>query len=337
MASKRIAAREWKRKRKQQKQIMRLAAVGVCLLVILGIGYIVWDMWSRTYVMTFEGNRIPTSDLRFFSLFTEGTTFMDPLEQSLENLTHFLLIDQAARRNNIALTAEESAELNESVSELRGLFEMMEMSMPVSESRMAELMSQEILLERLMDIYTGDFTLDEASFSDTLEEFLERSRENFIQMEFRYHFATSMLASRTAWDDFFAIAEDGTEGFDEIILRDMHRDMLDMGMSPEELEDLTVPFISMETLRHGTDINPAILDYLTNLEVGDFSEPIQVGEEEFIIFIVDHKEIPSDEEISAVFRENYIMEQRGLIFSDLMNEWREAADIRVNQRGVNAA
>jgi len=64
--NKRAKAREWKKQKRRQRLIFRLSVVGICILAVLGIAYIGWDMWSRTYVMTFNGNQYQPGSYGYF-------------------------------------------------------------------------------------------------------------------------------------------------------------------------------------------------------------------------------------------------------------------------------
>ena len=325
--SKRAAAREWKRKRKQQQMIFRLAVVGVCVLAVLGICYIAWDMWSRTYVMTFEGQRIGTADLRFFSAFADGT--MDPREQALDQLTRFLVIEQAAQQHGIGLTAEEQAELADNAAEMRAMFEMFEMPLGgISDERMAAFMSMDVLSERLLDVYAPYYTVDEAAFASEAAEFVDMFRTQFVEMEFRYTFANNAIEANEIYSELF-FAE--PEEYDDIIMRHMQAAT---GFDPEEL---WVPTISLAELRDEFGISQSVANFLTTLAVGEISEPVQIDEDTFLILVVDFVAIPTDDEIIEIYREQYIMNARMDIFSEAMQERYEAADIQINQRGVNAA
>lgn len=300
--SKRATAREWKRKKRQQRMIGRLCAAAAILVVILGIGYIGWDMWSRTFVMTFEGQRIATSDMQFFTLFADGT--MDPREQAMEQLTNFLLIEAAAHRNNIVLSDEEQSLAEEQAVEILELFEMFGLARPnVSDQRATEFIAMDFYSEQLMEIYTAGFTVDESAFDAALSEFLTFSRSDFIEMELR------VLDAFTQEEAAGFVYEDFEEGF------------------PATLTEI----------RQNQVISQWDIEYLTTLPVGYISEPIQVDEETFFVFHVDSIEVPTDEEISDIFRESYEMHERWSMFSDVVDEWREATDIQINQRGVNAA
>lgn len=336
MSAKRAAAKEWKRKRRRQRLMVRLGVTAFCVLAVAGMGYLAWDMWSRTYVMTFEGQRISTADMRFFTNFASilgGGA--DPRVQGLDQLTQFLLIDQAAQRHNITVTEEEIAQIEENLEFLQ----MIGLELPdIPHDRIVELMSMDTFSEQLMDIYAADYTIDEVLYQTELFNFLAANRVNFIDMDFRVHISETMTAARIAWDDFAAA---DPEDFDEIIMRDMQ---LTTGIDASEFDASefeeafvpTVPTITLEDLRENPDISPSVVDYLTSLAVGEFSEPVQIAEDFIAIFIADSFYMPPDEEMAEVFREQYIRNQRIQIFSDVIEDWRGEADIQINQRGINA-
>ena len=326
MSKKRIEAKEWKRKKKQQKYVQRLVVAAICTAVLFGAGFIGWDMWSRTYVITFEGQRISTNDMRFFVLFADGTG--DPRQQAFDNLVRYLLIDQAARHRNIALTAEEWAGVEESAQELMEMFEMFGMPVPnISNERVVELMSVDVLTDHLMELYTADLTIDEEEFEEALENFLINNRSDFMDMELRFLHVMNEDAAQAAFSEFMM---SDPEGYDDIILRFTHEDT---GIPVDELD---VPVITLGELREDPSFEPWDIHYLTSLPVGAFSEPIQIHEHSFVIFVVDDIHQPTDEELSEVFRAEYELVQRHIAFSVIVGEWYEAADIRINQRGINA-
>lgn len=323
MSKKRIEAKEWKRKRKHRKQIQRLIVGAVCLVVVAAIGFVGWDMWSRTYVMTFDGQRIATDDMRFFAMFADG---FDQREQALNHLTQYLLVSQAARQHNITLTEEERADLIESAAEMVNMFQMFDMPVPnISTERMAELMSLDIFTERLMDLYVADFVIDEDEFEPAFQEFLINHSHEFMDMEFMFLHLEGTERANTALMEFM---NTDPSDFEDLILRFMYEDM--------GFDDIEIPFITLNQMRQENALEPWQLHNLTFLQEGEFSEPIPVGENEFIIFVVDSVHIPTDDEIRTVFREEYELLGRQRAFSDIVDEWYEAADIQINERGVNA-
>jgi len=334
VSTKRIAAREWKRKRKQQQNIFKLSVVGVCILAVLGIGYIAWDLFSRTYVMTFDGQRISTSELRFFTLYAEDP--INPRAQALDMLTDFLVIDNKANQHNVVLTAEEMADLNESVADMRPIFEMINIQLGnLSDSRMAAFMGMNLFTERLMDIYTEDLEIDEAVFQEAFMDHMVFHTNEFVEMDFIFHFSENTSESWDAWEELHQA--ESREEIEAIIMRDLERDMIIIGMEEDGLAELELPGISLAEMRNDPSFNLATLEHLAHMEVGEISEPVLVGESSMLIFIADSLEITPDEVVEERFREQYTMQERIRVFSDMLDEWREEADIRINQRGVNAA
>jgi len=326
MSSKRVVAKEWKRKKKKQQLISRLSIVAICILAVLGMAYIGWDMWSRTYVMTFEGQRISRGYMQYFSVFNDWMS--DPTEQALDNLTQFLIIEQAARRHNVTLTEEEMEDAAETLETIQSHLEMMGLSPNLSQERMEELAQWNGFTRRLMDIYSEDLVVDEDEFEEAFQQFLTWNRADFVEMEFKYHHSTTMDAAFTVWGEF---SEVDPEDFDDIILRDFQ---LETGL---DIDDLDVPTISLEELRTDPAYAQVNINNLAALEVGGFSEPIPVGEDSFFIFIPTSVERTPEAEIAEIYREDYIEMLQADIVWEKIEEWREAADIQINERGANAA
>jgi len=327
MSSIRTVAKEWKRKRKKQQLLARLTAAAVCIIIVLGAVYIGWDMWSRTYVMTFEGQRISRGHMQYMSIFHDWMS--DPTEHALDNLTQFLLVEQAARRHNIILTEEELGEVEETREAIQSHIDMMGISISgLSEERMMELAHWNIYSQRLMDIYSEDLVVDENEFEESFQEFLIWSRADFMEMEFKYHHATNMDDSFAVWAELLELEP---EDFDDIILRDLQ---LETGLA---IADLEVPTITLEEMRVDPAFAQVSTHSLIDLEIGEISQPIPAGEDSFFIFIVTSAEMTPEEEIAEIYREEHIQQLSVEIILEKIEEWREAADIHINQRGANAA
>ena len=302
-SSKRQAAKEWKRKRKQQKMILRLALAGVCALILAVIGYFAWDIQSRAYVMTFEGQRIPRVDMDFFAPMSIDS------EDMIEQVAHFLLIDQAARRNNIVLTAEELAEIEEQSETMRMMFAMHDFSLDsISDQRLNQFMSMEILAEHLADIYVPGIEVDEDEFQSALMSHMIFNRADFIDMELRVHLSPSEEEAWEVWEEF------NNDGPAE-----------DPDMMVWTLEDMQMMGFDQFTLMN-----------IANLQPGDFTEPMPMGEDMTMIFIVNSLQEPEPDELEAEFREMYIRGLKMDKFMEILDGWRETADIQINQRGIDA-
>ena len=326
MPSKRVLAKEWRRKRKKQRMMLRLSIIAFCIVAAVGVGYIAWDMWSRTYVMTFEGQRVPTDDLRFFvsmgALWGGGG---DPRNQALDQLTQNLLIGQAAQRHNLTPTAEDLEMAEQNLDMFEMMMGMGGGTMPnMPRNRMLELMATDAISMQLLDIYTADFEVDEEDYFESLMTYLTFNRENYVDMDFRVHVSNSSTASRIAWDDLASV---GPEGYNDIIMRDLQL----------ESED-DIPTTTLADLRNMQEVQlePAVFSRLMGLGIGELSDPIPIWEDEYLILIADSFTDASDEEIAEGFRERYEFSQRAEIFTAILDGWRAAADIQINQRGLNA-
>ena len=307
--SKRAVAKEWKRKRKQQQRLTKLMIAAFCAIAVLGIGYVAWDLWSRTYVMTFEGRRVNTDDMRFFAA-VSPLFGGDPFDQ----LTRFLLIDQAASQHNIILSEEERAQVAENL----GFFEMIGIELPsMSNERMIDLAGADILTDHLIDIYTADFVVDESDFDESFSWYLEFQRGQHVEMDLRYHLSNSTVSARVAQDDLYTY---GPEGYDDILMRDMG-----------EIRTTTLAELRQNQLVSFSDIND-----IASLELHEISGIVPMGDDGYAVFIPDSIDALTDDEIKVIFREQYEHQQRIMIFTEVLETWFEAADIQINERGIGA-
>jgi len=334
MSKKRIEAKEWKRKKNQQKAIGRSIVVGICLLIVAGIGYMVWDNWNRGFIMVFEGERIPTSDL---SWFFAGGMWGRPAYSAAEELANFLLIQQAAERHNVALTAEEREELLEDAEGTMQFLAMNGIPMEgVTLERMVDFMGERLLMERLMDIYAADVQVDETEFYDAFLSFTVMNRHEFVEMGFMLYESMSIEQATFVQDELQAAAD--LNEMEQIILREM---LIDGGMDMGDFGDfepgdfaVVVDRVNISELQWSVD--PMILMSLSNLMEGEVSEPFEI-EGGYFIFVVESVHEPPIEEVQEQFRNDYIREIQFDIFTDIVEGWRESADIQINQRAVNAA
>ncbi|MCL1988239.1 MAG: hypothetical protein FWG64_09760 [Firmicutes bacterium] len=334
MSSKRIAAKEWKRQRKQQQLVFRASIVGVVILILLGIGYIGWDLWSRTYVMTFAGERISTDELRFFSILLmfqqeNATEFIDIPTTALEQLTQTLLIHREAANNGLVLTDEQLNLAEETATNVAFMIDNVDgINMPnISHERIVEIMSTDFLAEQLRDIYAADFVVDETEFNTVFADFLEANRGNFVEMEFKmYQFAYL----DTAIDVWQRLADTDPVMFDTVFQGAV------LAETGDSISEVDIPTFSIMELRPVPELEPYIAEFEA-MAVGDFSSPITIDEQTYLIFVLDYLYEYSDEEIEYMFREEYDLSNRNRIFLEQLEEWRNTANIQINQRGVNAA
>jgi len=329
MSSKRAAAREWKRKRNQQKMVFRLSVAAVCLVILLGIGYLAFDSFNRSFVMTFEGRRIPTQEAQFFFM---GGIMGTPREQATVDLTMFLLLEEAAARHNVGLTTEERQDLLAEVDGTRDFLNMFGVSLSrLSDARVAELMGMDILVERLAEIYAGDIEIDEEEFTSAFFSYSIFNRHEFVDMNLLIHESYTMDDAVLA---FAAMQEAASaEEINQIIINNV----ITRGLITDEEEIATIeaPMLTIQQLGQEPNIDPNIIMELVSLAEGDISMPFEV-EGFFYVFVVESVTEPPMDEVEAGFRAAYIQHERISAFEEIVIEWRDAADVRHNQRGIDS-
>jgi hypothetical protein len=309
---------------------LSLVAAGLVVLFIVGVFFL--NQRSRGYVVNFEGQRIDTVDLQFLDVLAMLSGDPTP---PMDTLITYLLLEQRAQQHNIILTQEERTDLDELAVELRQMVESFAAmglitNLPaITNARMSELLSMNLLSERLMEIYAADVTVDEDTLIRELADFRAFNRSQYIDMELKYIISPTILQSQDAWEDLNNA--NSPDDFEAIIIDYMARNG-----HPIDNPEFGIDRIPLMELHHIPGIASVTIEMLAHLQPGDFTEPLPF-DDSFIIFIVDEVSIPSDAEIEETFRENYIWMQRQMIFAGHLAQWREAADIRINERGVNAA
>ena len=333
MSSKRIVAKEWKRKRNQQRLIFKLSALAVCLLIVAGISFLVWDSWSRSFVMTFEGNRISTNEARYFHM---GGIMGTPQEHAVDELATFLLLEQAAQRHGVALTAQEREEIAEEVEGTRGFLNMFGVNIDrLSDERMTDFLSQDLITERLADIYAAHIEVDEEELDNAFFSYTIFQRHEFVEMDLIVFEAATMDTAMAAFDELIATAS--IEEMEEIILRHtiFGEQALDVELDSLDIPGMEVQRLSLGQLAMDHTINPSIIMGLAGLQEGQVFEPVMIGES-IVVFVAESVTEPPMDELEADFRSSFISDRRIEAFTDVVQEWRENADIQLNQRGINS-
>ena len=341
MSAKRAKAKEWKKKNQQKKFVKWLIVGAICLAVLAGVGWGVWDWHSRSYVLIFEGQRISTTDLQLNMRHLEYMQMMGmaPMEinvvaQAMDHLLNFLVLEQAARNHGVGMDADEFEFAYETGVQMRQMFDFINdinedprMRIPfpnISDERMAQLMGTEFLFEKLMDVYVPTVEIDEEAFAVAFLDQVGFNPSIFVDMEFRI---IEALEWETAYQAYNELSAADPADFDEIILRYQYERW---GMEMDE-----PPSISLDVFRaEGTPMST--LNLLSSFEVGEITEPIDFGGE-YIVFIVDEKVHVPAEEIEASFREQYEWNQQIQEFSMIVWQWRDAATYEFNERAIMRA
>jgi hypothetical protein len=309
---------------KKQKQRIFTAVLSVFIgLVIVALGYAIWDIQNRRTIMTFEGTRIATSDFRFFNalhLMHLGSADRDMVFNHL--LETLVILDQA-ERDGLGATPPELAVLSHEAREIR---EQASQQLPggmnfISEQRVSELLSTNTVFERLMDRHLPDTEIDEDEFAEMLEERMEDIYAHASELLVRYIASHDPDLLQEIKDSF---APDYSE-FDMLIRSYCIYHTEDGGIEPVEISEF---FVAHGTVQHWPE--------LTALEVGEISEVIEA---DGVFFLVEMYERIVDqdiiEETKEILRNDMINARRSEAFMELVEQWTAAANYTINERAFN--
>jgi len=175
MSKKRVEAREWKRKRRQKRMAFYAAVMAFCLAVAGVVAFVVWGNHQEGFVMTVDGQPVATADFRFFNAMG--------LDENM--MADFMVMEQRAERYNIAPTAEEREALLAQAQDWYDMFQNNNVSGPELE-RMADFLFAMQYETQLMEIYTADVALDEATFAEELADFINNRRAEYVDMQLQF-------------------------------------------------------------------------------------------------------------------------------------------------------
>ena len=313
---------EVERKIKKQKRMYLGVFCGIVAVVVLVIGWLVWDAQSQRWIMTFNGERISTGDFRFMSHLTGQPINEFTRYDLLNELMVFLTVLQRGEAHGVGLTSDEIAANEVEARELRVLMEGGHVGALgfISDRRIGELMGafDQVGL-RLMDIFI-EYVPDEEEFRELFDELVAHEMEQGTEIMVKF-MATE---TRDGFDEMHALYILHQEEFD---FDDLARRfcVLQTGLEPMSLDDFVFQY---GIWTHEWDLR------LTR--VGDIS-PLMTGENYFfIVYVEEHREPELDlEELEADSREFFILQRRQGLFQELVNEWVLEADYEINYRVFN--
>ncbi|MCL2197440.1 MAG: hypothetical protein FWB80_00805 [Defluviitaleaceae bacterium] len=315
MESKKRSNKNRNREIEQRNRQKRFVFTGIltCLIVlaVAGLAYAVWDITNRRTIMTLNGERIATTDFRFFHTMQQLPPGELAQESVLNDLTQTLLILDRAAQHGVGATAQELAEIQEQAAEMRaggGLNF-------ISERRTAELLSAwHHVFERLMDIYMADFTPDQEEYQTEMAMRMENIILNSTDVKIKYLYGA----------DWFEM--------DDI------RHELEHGADFEAFTGEGAEPISLLTFAETYDAwaSPELNVIFELQQVDDFSTVFEINGMYFIVKVYDRV---VDEETVAMFAEmeseRFINDARAEAFFELTMEWVDNADRDVNLRAIS--
>ena len=318
--------KEIERQKKQRGRLIATVSVFTLALVIAAISWVVWDTHSRGWILQFEGQRIPTNEMRFFMEDESPQGKQAALDTLLEHLT---VLDRADR-HNVNITDDER-DMWEGFAQMLSEGQLM----PISVERFGEFLAASLAFsevrERLMDIYIPIYQIvvDEASLLAEFDAYFAENILNYLETDVKY----VIIEDAEVAEHYRALFLAGEMEIDDII----------RAHAPEHLED---PNDSIVVMALGDLMQEAMLDEnqqaaLMALAVGEISEVIHWGAEmgfhsNLMVYVVRHDE-PDESHAFNQFRVRHIEEVRAQQLVDLVTQWRNQANYNVNQRAFDLA
>lgn len=317
---------------KRKGQIIKGSIIGFFILVLIGAGVYAWNSWdkySKSYVMTFDGEKIRVEEYQYYLLETmsyySSMGILDYLDEntirsmSYSQLTNFLVMEKEAKKLGITFTEEEWATLAGYVEEFNQSFEDSDTSrLDLTDERLKELMSSNILYSKLYEETTKDYTVDETDFKTNYEQYLSDNKYIGIDTEVKY---------------VMTYTQEDAEGAREKLLAGADIDEVIKEYSTSYDEDTPISVYSLNDLGLGEDET----DKIMSLKVSEISEVINYPDEEhFTVFRIENITVRPDEEVEAEYREDYISQKKDALFNDQLEKWKNEASIVPNKKVYDA-
>ena len=159
MQSRKKLNQEIERNKRQKRRISTGIGVLVLLAICAGIAWFAIGVHQRSWIMTFEGQRIPTNELRF--VMQQNSMWVAPeqlTEVSMSDLTQSLTIMHHADRLGLGMTDEERD----------SSLEWIQSGGVIPNTREAEFRNINNMRTRLVDHHVPEFTLDPAEYQEEI-------------------------------------------------------------------------------------------------------------------------------------------------------------------------
>ena len=312
MTSRKKQNMEIERKKKALRLRHTVSLLGFVLIIVAAIAWVMWDNHSRSWIMTFEGQRIQTSDAQFwvdtFSMFGGDENLV---ENAMNELVDSLILLSRGNTHGVGLSEEEHLEMADSMA---GQLGWMGINY-ISPMRAGELMAAGNIASRLMDIYVPTYTPNPQDFEEAFAEYILTNGENYANYEVKF-------VVTDTFEDAFHVWElvPNTDNFDDLI-----REYSVFYEEEFGIHTLDARMLVDDLMLFGDD--PEIVLGLQNGE----SHIVQFEDQFLVIYMYDRSEA-DPAVMEASFTANFTHNRRMEEFRVIRDQWRADANISINQR-----
>jgi len=333
MANRKQQNLEIERHLKQRRFVSRLIGLIVIVVLVAATAIGIWTVQDRQWFMRYDGGRVATADFRAFHHIHFDNNPM-AREAAITSLQGIVLLRDRAIEHGVDFTSEERAAAEEWAAGVRADFEMMNQFdgfYYITDERLGELFHTSGPFARLADIYMPTYDLDETEFTEMWESHFERFFYEYGDIQIHYIFSSDP-------DEFEAGAQRvGTEPFEDIM-----RDFYEWLDEDSEIEPMPLTGeLGLMTSLTQMLLQPDDRDHLLSLQAGEYSRAMGIIDQEtgdwfqIIVYVASREDFDMDE-VETDFRDSIILARRHEQFEDLVLEWVDEANFRINQRGYDA-
>lgn len=308
----------------RRAQIMRRTIISLFFLAVIGAGiyginYL--DKQSKSYIMTFDGEKISVEDYNYFryilTMYQSEDSTTDTKSAALDELTNYLVINKAAKDKGIVLTAEEieSTAVNlEIYKSIMSSGNIPNLPAPnISDEHMKELMAAGTLYDKVRTELTKDYVIDEAAFKTYYDEYLATNKYSEIDAKIKFVITGTKEIGEQAREKLVA----GTN-IDDVIK--------EFSLYYDDQYDIT------STDLKEFNFKEEILDQIVVLKPTEYTDVIDLIDGGFLIAYMDEINTLTKEEVEAAQREEFTANAKNEIFNTEFTKYKDAAAAVTNEK-----
>ena len=325
MANRRLQNKEIERKKRQNKNTVKAIGIVAAFLLLLIVGWIIWDIHDRRFVITFNDTRIPTSEFQFY-LDMIGRT-PEARATALAEFVGTLALLERAEQLGVSIDSEDRELLQNMITDQREF----ETFRGIPDDRLIDIFSiMWMMLHPL--IAEAEFPDDVLEFDEyeLRQEFYEALEEEFIsdydiQVFLIAHFDLDYL-------DEILPSTQAVESPGEFIAL-IHEHC----MWQSEFEEIHPT--PLDELYHSFDFDEETINAILALEPGEVSQVVRANDQTSMIIYIISKDILDIDELFENFKANTLDQLRIEAFFERIPIWIEDAMQRmtINERAVERA
>jgi len=338
MAKRKQQNLEIERQLKHRQFVFRIVAIAIAAIIVVATAIGIWTVQDRRWIMRYDGGRVATGDFRviFERQFENEPAARSAAMTSLQGIV--LMIDRA-EQHGFQLTAEERAEHDE--AERIGREELRQQEgfsryAYISVERTVDLFHTGPVFERLMNYYVPTYTIDEELFTEIWEEHEANDFHDFWDIQTIFLF----LESEDEILEAYALID--TMPFEDLIRQfdvwvDDETVIEPMGLTP----DHEIGHGGLLNALRQMMLDPEDEEFLLAMQEGESSHIINVRNMDtfemnyLIVHVVSRDDDVDLNEIENTLRDALTEIGRRETFHEMVLEWVEEANFRINQRGYD--